>query len=181
MLPKPFAIALIAIAPLSACVAPLPYDQRVAKSPTYLRLDAQLHDQPAGAALRIEQLPHLVRLTLAHTLFADGNAEPSEAGAALLIELAPALRQLGDQRVVVKSFTASVSVGVEPPERFPSTVPLTQARAAAVAELLQRQGVPATLVYSSGLGDSHAVAPNDTAQGRARNQRVEIDVVAAPA
>lgn len=181
MSPKPGAVALISCAALSACVAPLPYNERVAKTATYHKLDAQLHDEPAGDALHIEQLPHLVRLTLADVLFAEGQAQPSDAGKALLARLGPALQDLGNQRVVVKSFTDSVSVGVEPPERFPSTVPLTRSRAAAVAGLLQLQGVPATLVYTSGLGDSHVVASNDTPQGRAKNRRVVIDIVAAPA
>lgn len=181
MSPKPFTIALISCAALSACVAPLPYNQGVAKTAIYDKLDAQLHGEAGADAVRIEQLPHLVRLTLADTLFADDSAQPSDAGQALLAKLGPALQDLGDQRVVVKSFTDSVSVGVEPPERFPSTVPLTQARAAAVAGLLQLQGMAAALVYSSGLGDSHLVAPNDTPQGRAKNRRVVIDIVAAPA
>lgn len=181
MPPKPFAIALLTAASLSACVAPQAYDQRTAKTDTYRAIAARLHGEPGNGAVRIEQLPHLVRLTLSDALFSDGSAKPSEPGSALLVQLAPALQQLGDQRVVVKSFTDNLSVDVEPPQRFPSTVPLTQARAAAVAELLQRQGVPATLVYSSGLGDSHAVASNDSAPGRAQNRRVEIDIVAAPA
>lgn len=182
---KPMTIALslsvTLAASLAGCVAPLPYDQRVAKTTTYQQLDARLQDSPAGDAVRIEQLPHLVRLTLTETLFAEGSAQPSEAGSALLAQLAPALQGLGDQRVVVKSFTDSLATDTEPPERFPSTVPLTQTRAAAVAEALQRHGVPAALVYSSGLGDSHLVASDDTPHGRARNRRVEIDIVAAPA
>lgn len=175
------AMAAAAAAALSGCVAPLPYDQRVAKTDTYQRIDTLLRDTLADAALRIEQLPHLVRLTLGDPYFGEDSAQPTEAGQALLAKLGPALRDLQDQRVVVKSFTDSVSVGLEPPARFPSTVPLTRARAAAVAELLQQQGVAATLVYSSGLGDSHFVAPNDTPQQRAQNRRVEIDIVAAPA
>jgi outer membrane protein OmpA-like peptidoglycan-associated protein len=178
---KPFAIALVALVSLAGCVAPQPYDQRTVKTDTYRTIDARLHDEPEGDAVRIEQLPHLVRLTLTDVLFSDDSASPSEAGKAVLARLGPTLRHLGDQRVVVKSFTDSVSIDIEPPERFPSTVPLTQARAAAVAELLRLQGVPATLVYTSGLGDSHVVASNDTPQGRARNRRVVIDIVAAPA
>lgn len=181
MSPKSFVVALIVGVASSACVAPLPYDERVAKTPTYQKLDAQLLGDPAAAAVRIEQLPHLVRLTLSDALFSGDDAQPNELGKALLARLGPALHDLGNQRVVVKSFTGSVSVGVEPPERFPSTVPMTQARAAAVAGLLQQQGVPATYVYASGLGDSQLIALDDTPQARATNRRVVIDIVAAPA
>lgn len=173
--------AVGAAAVLTACVAPLPYDQRVPKTATYQKVDAQWHDELASGAARIEQMPHLVRLTLADALFAADSAQPSDAGKAMLIKLGPALKELRDQRVVVASFTDSVSVGVEPPRRFPSTVPLTQARAAAVAGILREQGVPAEIVFISGLGDSHPVASDDTTEGRARNRRIEIDIVEAPA
>lgn len=178
---EPFAIALIAVASLSACVAPPAYDRQVPKTVSYQSLDAHLHDELAADAARIEQLPHLVRLTLSDVLFTQDSAQPSDAGKAMLAKLGPALSGLKGRQVVVKSFTDSVSAGIEPPARFPSTVPLTQARAAAVAALLQQQGVAATLVYTSGLGDSHIVASNDTPQGRAKNRRVVIDIVAAPA
>lgn len=165
---------------LSACVAPVPYNQLVPKSATYQRLDAQLHG--AADAAQIEQLQNLVRLTLPdRSLFADGATEPDDAGKALLAQIAPALKGLSGQRIVVKGFTDSVSSGLEPPARFPSTVELTKARATAVAAFLGSQGVPAVIVYISGLGDSHPVADDDTPQGRAKNRRMEIDIVEAPA
>jgi outer membrane protein OmpA-like peptidoglycan-associated protein len=54
-------------------------------------------------------------------------------------------------------------------------------RADAVADFLKSQGVPAALITTTGLGQAHPEAPNDTPQGRAKNRRVEIDIVEAPA
>lgn len=176
-------VPLSAAALMSACVSPIPYNQLVPKSATYQAVDAQLQGALADDATRIEQLQNLVRLTLAErSVFADGAAaEPDDAGKSVLARLAPALKGASGQRVVVKSFTDSVSSGLEPPARFPSTVELTKARAAAVAAFLESQGVPAVIVYTSGLGDAHPVALDDTPQGRERNRRIEIDIVEAPA
>ena len=49
-----------------------------------------------------------------------------------------------------------------------------------MADLLKAQGVPANLITTTGLGQAHPVASNDTAEGRAKNRRVEIDIVEAP-
>ena len=45
--------AVGAAAVLTACVAPLPYDQRVPKTATYQKVDAQWHDELASGAARI--------------------------------------------------------------------------------------------------------------------------------
>ena len=51
---------------------------------------------------------------------------------------------------------------------------LSQVRADAVANYLIRQGVNANRVVSQGRGESNPIASNSTANGRAKNRRVEI-------
>jgi chemotaxis protein MotB len=170
---------------LAACVAPVPFNDRVAKSETYQRLDAQI--QPTAVSQQeqqeqLEQLQNLVRVTLADSLlFPSASAQLSESGKAALAKLAPALKDLSSQRIVVKGFSDDSPVGMPLMQRIVSNVELSKARAAAVQSFLASQGVPQDLIYISGLGESHPVASNDTEQGRAQNRRVEIDVVAAPA
>ena len=76
--------AVGAAAVLAACVAPLPYDQRVPKTATYRKVDAQWHDELASGAARIEQMPHLVRLTLADAL--EALVEAGKAPVAIVID-----------------------------------------------------------------------------------------------
>jgi outer membrane protein OmpA-like peptidoglycan-associated protein len=51
---------------------------------------------------------------------------------------------------------------------------LSQRRAEAVREALIGAGVDAGRITAIGAGASQPVAGNDTAQGRARNRRVEV-------
>ena len=136
----------------------------------------------ASDSAQIEQLQNLVKLTLANgILFAEGGWELGEAGKALLTKMAPALKDLTGQRIVIKGFTDNVPIGPTLRERFAGNVELSKARADAVAEFLKVQGVPAAIITTAGMGQAHPVASNDSAEGRARNRRVEIDVVEAPA
>jgi chemotaxis protein MotB len=48
-----------------------------------------------------------------------------------------------------------------------------------VLRFLVSKGVPANTISAQGFGDSRPVASNDTAEGRAKNRRVEIVIMAA--
>ncbi|MGI4881065.1 MAG: OmpA family protein [Janthinobacterium lividum] len=54
---------------------------------------------------------------------------------------------------------------------------LSEARAATVADYLERQGVAPQRVGTRGFGKTQPIASNDTEEGRARNRRVEINLV----
>jgi flagellar motor protein MotB len=172
----------VAAALLSACASQSHYNLQVEKTATYQQLDAQMKGEIAADQIQIEQLPKLLRLTLASDLlFPEGGWELNDAGKSMLAKVAPALKGLSGQRIVVKGFTDNVPISAELTARFPNNVELSKARAGAIAAFLSAQGVPADIIYTSGLGESHPVASNATPQGRAKNRRVEIDVVAAPA
>ena len=51
---------------------------------------------------------------------------------------------------------------------------LSQRRAEAVAHYLEQHGVPRADLIAHGYGKTNFVAPNDTAEGRAQNRRVEL-------
>ena len=58
---------------------------------------------------------------------------------------------------------------------FPSNWHLSQGRADAVKEILTKYVTDgATRIRSEGRGETNPVAPNDTAENRAKNRRVEI-------
>jgi chemotaxis protein MotB len=61
-------------------------------------------------------------------------------------------------------------------EGVTSNQDLSQKRADAVMQYLISQGLKPDLVSAKGFGDANPVAPNDTAQGRAQNRRVELSL-----
>ena len=135
--------ALAILALLSACVSQSTYNQQVRKTGTYQKLDEQLKAELAGDQAQIEQLQNLVRLTLANgILFPEGGWELNETGKALLAKVAPALKDLTGQRIVIKGLTDSLPIGAALRDRFPGNVELSKARADAVVDFLKTQGVP---------------------------------------
>ena len=54
---------------------------------------------------------------------------------------------------------------------------LSERRAAAVKAYLVSQGIPAAKIVTRGYGESRPIAYNTTEEGRAKNRRVEIEVV----
>ena len=58
--------------------------------------------------------------------------------------------------------------------RFPSNWELSTARAVEVVKRLVVQGVDPKALSAAGYGEFDPVASNDTADGRARNRRIEI-------
>jgi chemotaxis protein MotB len=175
------AIALLAAAALlSACVSQSTYNQEVQKSATYQQLDTKLKGELAADQAQITQLQNAVRVTLANgILFPEGGWELHAAGKDTLAKLAPVLKALTGQKIEVNGYTDNVPIGPELRGRFPNNVDLSKARAQSVADFLITQGVPTANVSTAGLGDAQPVASNDTAQGRAKNRRVVMDIVEA--
>lgn len=94
----------------------------------------------------------------------------------VLQRVADALNQVPG-RVVINGYTDNAPIRSA---RFPSNWHLSQARAEAVSEMLLRSVSDPRRVRAEGRGDADPVAPNTTAEGKARNRRVEIVLLVAP-
>ena len=165
---------------LGGCVSDSTYDKEVNTANTYQQLNTQLAGELAADQAQIQQLQGLVRVTLANgILFPEGGWELDARGKATLAKLAPVLKTLTGQTIRVKGYTDNVPIGPELRQRFPTNVDLSKARAQSVANELMAGGVPASMISVMGFGDADPVAPNDTAQGLAKNRRVVMDVVEA--
>lgn len=173
-------LILSATLALSACVSQSTYNQEVAKTATYMKLDSQLTSEVAADQAQITQLQNVVRVTLANgILFPEGGWELNAAGKATLAKLAPVLKTLTGQTIQIKGYTDNVPIGPELRTRFPTNVDLSKARAQSVASELIAQGVAPAMISVAGFGDADPVASNDTPQGRAKNRRVVMDIVEA--
>lgn len=105
-----------------------------------------------------------------NVLFAASESTLLPAAKSRLDQLATVLLEAPDRNLIIEGHTDSQ--GYES-----SNQTLSQARADRVRDLLVQRGYKAHLIKTSGMGESHPVADNATAAGRANNRRVEIVVV----
>lgn len=112
----------------------------------------------------------LIRLS-ARDLFAPASDQLGAGYRALVERIA---RALADRpgRILVTGHTDSVPL--RPGPRFADNQELSEARAASVGALLAGPLHGVERVVAAGKGDREPIADNSTAEGRARNRRVEI-------
>lgn len=101
--------------------------------------------------------------------FDSGKATLTPSGETILNEMAAALQKVRGKKVEVIGHTDNVG----PRD---SNLALSQARAEAVRAYLSGKGVDQQMVLVSGQGPDRPVADNTSAEGRARNRRIEFRV-----
>jgi chemotaxis protein MotB len=106
-------------------------------------------------------------------LFTSAQADIEPAAIPLLTELTTTLREVGDARIAVEGHTDDEPVlgGT-----FDSNWSLAAARANAVTRFLIDQGFAPDKLQSVSFADTRPVADNSTADGRAANRRVELQI-----
>jgi chemotaxis protein MotB len=147
---------------------------------TYDGLVSDLQSEVASGRVQIEQLRDGLNVKLAQgVLFPSGSAQVGSEGAAVLAKVALRLLEL-PHRVLVEGHTDDVPISGRLAERYPSNWELSGARAASVVRILAQQGVPPVRLAAVSLADTEPVAPNDSAEGKAANRRIEIRLVPVP-
>jgi len=141
---------------------------------TYDGLVTDLQSDVEAGRMAVERLQEGISFELPDdVVFPPGAVEPTAEGRAVVRRLAERLAG-GDERVEVHGHTDAVPVSGSLARRFPSNWELAAARAAAVVRLLAAEGVDPGRLTAVSHGAHDPVAPNDTAEGRARNRRIEI-------
>jgi chemotaxis protein MotB len=166
------AAASLAVFLLSACVAQTAYDALEREN---VKLRAQ-NQRLAAQMLALQQEASFVEA--GDLLFPQGGFELSQAGEAeLRSKIVPRLKGLQNAKVVVYGYTDDTPVG--PPlqrQGIQDNLTLSSRRAGAVVSFLVSQGVDPNIISAKGFGETHPVAPNDTAADRARNRRIVITI-----
>ena len=108
-------------------------------------------------------------------LFPEGGYQLTTNGKQALSQYVPRLQALQNAKVVVYGYTDNLSVGPALQRAgIANNIDLSSRRADNVVAYLQSQGVDPNILSAKGFGDTHAVASNDTRDGRAQNRRIEI-------
>ena len=106
----------------------------------------------------------------ADALFDFDKSVVKPAGKATLNSLVEKLKNINVEIIVAVGHTDSVGTDAYNQK-------LGQRRAEAVKAYLVSQGVPANRIYTDSKGESQPIADNRTREGRAKNRRVEVEVV----
>ncbi|GAA0769723.1 OmpA family protein [Ideonella azotifigens] len=125
------------------------------------------------------------RVTLDHgrigisgsVLFGFNSAELQPEGRQLLKSLAAPLAtylQSRDEALMVSGFTDDRLMRGGKNQVFADNWELSAQRALTVTRTLIEEGVPASAVFAAAFGAQQPVASNDSAEGRAKNRRVEM-------
>ncbi len=134
-------------------------DDACANTPAGMRVDVR------GCLLLFEE--GATRMVLAGVTFVAGGAELTPEARLVLDRVAESLTADPTLRVEIGAHTDDTGYR-------PYTLSLSQTRAAGVRRYLIERGVAAERLVARGYGPDEPVASNETPEGRAQNQRVEL-------
>lgn len=110
----------------------------------------------------------------ASALFEQGEATLQRSAARTLAAVAKVLES-GSEAIEVEGHTDDIPIYTP---QFPSNWELSAARACSVVRLFIEQGVVAERLRAVGLASYHPISSNDTPEGRVRNRRVTVTILA---
>ena len=137
------------------------------------RLEAAIESDFQGA-VKVVRRDHGISLEIADVILFESNraALRPQAGE-VLSRLAVTLQGIGEAEIAVEGHTDDRPIKGG---RFLSNWELAAARANAVTRFRLQQGFEASRLRSVSYADTHPVADNRTAEGRAENRRVSLRV-----
>jgi type VI secretion system protein ImpK len=136
-------------------------------------LHSLLDDEIASGIVSFEEDASRMSITFRDdNMFAPGGASLNPSLAPLIVKVAAELAKVPG-RVTVSGYTDNVPIRGRD---FASNRILSEQRAQQIMRLLKAAGVSASRIEAIGHADADPVADNGTAEGRAKNRRVEITV-----
>lgn len=127
-----------------------------------------LREKLANSQVQVQRVGDQIKLVMPENItFPTGSATLNSGANKTLGDVAGVLVQYPDTTMMVVGHTDSTGSQA-------TNQSLSERRAASVSSILQQRGVAASRIRSVGYASSQPVADNATADGRARNRRVEI-------
>lgn len=146
---------------------------------TYEKLLQDMKNEIAQGQVTISELKGTLTLAMeAALLFDPGRADIRSDGLVILLKVVEALKGVRERAIRVEGHTDNIPITGALARTFPTNWEFSAARAITVARYLQRQGVAPSALSVAAFGEYRPVAGNDTREGRARNRRIEITLVA---
>ena len=150
--------------------------KRLAEEQRRMALEEALADPLASGRVTF----HNGRIGISGSVLFQLNSDQLQPeGEALLSDLVKPLQVFlsqHDDMLMVSGFTDDLPIN-RGNGRYADNWGLSAQRALTVTRTLIKQGMPADQVFAAAFGDNQPVAPNDNADSRARNRRVELTTV----
>lgn len=148
-------------------------------SVTYEQLLANMKNEIAQGQVTISELKGKLTVNLeAAILFDSGRADVRPEGLVILNKLVETLKNVSDKSIRIEGHTDMVQITRALSRTFPTNWELSAARAINVTKFLQQQGVDPRNLSAAAFAEHKPVADNGTKEGRAKNRRIEITLVA---
>ncbi len=152
-------------------VAPPPAPAPVAPAPAPAARPAPAPVAPAAVVPAAPPAPVREKVTFAADAFFDfGKSALKPEAQAKLADLVGKTKAVSLEVIIAVGHTDSVGGDA-------ANQKLSIARSEAVKKFLTGKGVEANRVYTEGKGEKQPAADNKTSEGRAKNRRVEVEVV----
>jgi len=150
-----------------------PPDPAARNSTQLERIRASLADEILGGKLTVDQTATSIIIRIGNlVLFPSGAAKVNDSFNPIAVKIAKSLdKEPGGIRIDGYSDTDPIKTVT-----FPSNWELSEARAKSVAGVLKGDLSKPDRVSVSGKGSDNPVAPNDTADNKAKNRRVEVSI-----
>lgn len=154
-------------------------EEKVKKvSATYENLLEKMKGEIAKGEVTISELKGKLTLNMVDAiLFESGKAEVKAQGQQVLEKVISILKGVTDKAIRIEGHTDNVPITGALARQYPTNWELSAARAINVTRHLEKQGIDRSVLSAVAYGEARPIAPNDTAEGRAKNRRIEIILV----
>jgi len=138
------------------------------------RQEAELRRQMENTGVEVQRQGDDIKLIMPGNItFATDSADIANSFYKPLNDLANSFKQFDQNSIEIVGYTDSTGSRAH-------NIELSQRRAQNVADYLTAQGVPAARLSTRGAGPDAPIASNATADGRAQNRRVEVNLRPLP-
>ena len=148
---------------------------------TYDELVGKLEEEIQRGEVKISELKGKLTVNVVDKiLFDSGKATLKPAGIKVLQQIGDILKSAADKNIQVEGHTDNVPIRGTLTQTYPTNWELSTARATTVLHFLQdNAAIPGERLSAVGYGEYHPIDSNATAEGRARNRRIQIVLAAA--
>jgi chemotaxis protein MotB len=149
--------------------------QAEARTTQFRKLVAQFRKMTEAGKLKVEIRDNRMIVSVGdRILFDPGKTQLKKEGAETLKEVSNVLKDVEGRDFQVAGHTDNIPIRSA---RFRSNWDLSTARAVEVVNFMVASGMQPSRLSAAGYGDQAPIGPNDTAEGRTKNRRIEITLM----